>query len=209
MRFFKEQRKKLKIWYNRHQIKHYDFTIISNNCWSTRIYQNYGMGYFTPFANLFIYGEDYIKMLENFSLYNLKLKTFIKKDNSRFIHEVKKENLWDDNYPIGVLKDGTEVHFLHYKNEQDAKDKWTRRLKRINTDRIIFKFSDSSGVTPEHIERFDKLPFENKVCFTAKAYPHLKSVVYMDRFKNQEKVDLEWKYSHHYFDLANIVNKMK
>ncbi|HHS93529.1 MAG TPA: DUF1919 domain-containing protein, partial [Campylobacterales bacterium] len=52
-----------------HQLKinKHDFSIISNNCWGTFIYKKYGLPYQSPFVNLFIFADDYLKLLENFS----------------------------------------------------------------------------------------------------------------------------------------------
>lgn len=46
-------------------------------------------------------------------------------------------------YPIGKLGNDVEIHFLHYKSETEAQEKWNRRLKRMNFNNILFKFSDN------------------------------------------------------------------
>jgi uncharacterized protein (DUF1919 family) len=101
------------------------------------------------------------------------------------------------------------LHFLHYKTQEDAEKKWNRRIKRINEKKLIFKFSDGYLATDIHIENFDALPYKNKICFTAKPYTNLKSIVYMDRFKNENNVDLEWKYDTKYINLHNLISTIK
>ena len=77
------------------------------------------------------------------------------------------------NSIIGKLSD-VEIVFLHYHSEQEALEKWTRRYERLSKN-IIFKFNDQNLCSYENIERFDRLPFENKIFFLAKRYEKIKS----------------------------------
>ena len=43
-------------------------------------------------------------------------------------------------YPVAKLGD-IEVYFMHYHSEEEAAEKWYRRIKRINPDHMIFKLS--------------------------------------------------------------------
>ena len=72
-------------------------------------------------------------------------------------------------YPIGSIGNGIEVHFLHYKSAEEAKAKWERRAARVGGDvaRLFVKFDDRDGTTPDHLQAFDSLPLEHKVCFHA------------------------------------------
>jgi uncharacterized protein (DUF1919 family) len=206
---FKKQRLALKHFYHQKLLKHHDFSIISNNCWGTRTYKKFGLAYASPFQSLFIYAPDFIKLIRDFSVEKLEISHFITRDESKYIDEMKKSELYDLNYPIGVLKDGCELHFQHYKSAKDAKDKWDRRIERINLKKLIFKFSDGNLSTDKLIEEFDNLAYNNKICFTSKPYPKLKSVVYMDRFKDKSRVDLEWKYDKKYINIHKFINQIK
>lgn len=75
----------------------------------------------------------------------------------------------DKEYPIGLIANDIEIHFIHYKDEDEAYAKWSRRVKRINWDNLIVKFCDRDQCTEDLIRRFDKLPYSHKVCFTAKS----------------------------------------
>jgi len=193
---------------NRLKINKDDFTIISNNCFGTLIYKKFGLPYQSPFVNLFIFADDYIYLLENFSPKIMKNLKFIDKINSKYQKEINQDVNLKDYYPIGVLNNNIELHFLHYKSEEEALEKWSRRCEKINYNRLIFKFSDGDNCTYEHIKRFDKLPFENKFCFTSKEYPKIKSVIYLDKFKGQNRVRDEWKYFHNYYDIVKTINKL-
>lgn len=65
-----------------------------------------------------------------------------------------------------------EVFFLHYHNEQEAREKWKRRIQRINWDRLLVKFNDQNGCTETEVNRFMELPFKNKIFFSCKHWPN-------------------------------------
>jgi len=208
--FLKQLRQKLKYFYRQKRLKEHNFSIISNNCWGTRTYQKFGLQYYSPFQSLFIFAPDYIKLLQNFSIEKLVIKNFITKQESKYYTDLLKDDeLRTTDYPIGVLIDDIELHFLHYKTAEDAKNKWDKRVLRINMKKLVFKFSDGYLANDSYIISFDTLPLKNKICFTAKEYPSLKSVVYMDRFKGKSHVALEWKYDKNYFNIYHFLNNLK
>ena len=190
-------------------IKEDDFTIISNNCWGTFIYKKFYLPYKSPFINIVIFAPDYIKLLENFSADILNKISFIKHENSQHKDEMKKLNIYDIDYPIGILDNKYELHFLHYQKEEDAKDKWLRRVKKMNFNKLIFKFSDGDLFEDSMAKRFDDLKFKNKVLFTAKEYKDLKSVVSLEKFNGGDRVHDEWKNSKKEFDVIKFINNLE
>ena len=72
------------------------------------------------------------------------------------------------SYPLGVLDD-IEIHFLHYRDNEEVLTKWKRRLNRMNKitdmDKYFFKIDDRDLSTAEIIMSFHKLPYKNKVSF--------------------------------------------
>ena len=157
----------------KYNLKNRDFTIISNNCWGGFVYRRYNLPYKTPFLGLFIPAPCYIEMLEKFDYYmSLPLK-FINLDESQYYGKIIKNGIV---YPIGLLGDSVEVHFLHYSSKEEAIYKWEKRKKRIDKNNMLVKFSEMDCCTPELIECFDKLPFENKICFCINVYSDLRSV---------------------------------
>ncbi|MDD5716650.1 MAG: DUF1919 domain-containing protein [Sulfuricurvum sp.] len=206
--FIRNFEKKLKGRINRFRIHQYDFSIISNNCWGTFIYKKFNLPYHSPFVNMFIFSEDYLRLLENFSPEILQTIRFIPHEASRHIPELKERNHYQLGYPIGVIGEDIELHFLHYKDEADARKKWEERVKRINYDKLLFKFSDSEGASDEMIRRFDALPLKNKLCFTAKPFPECRSVIYLSAFKHAKRVRDEWKHSEKAYDLMGLINEL-
>lgn len=155
---FSKQRKK--------KLNKYNFTIISNNCWGGMIYESYNIQKQSPTIGLFFKSSDYIKFITNFKYYISQELKFIKYDESKDKAFLKSVGINEKtNIPLGILDD-IEIIFLHYKNETEAKEKWQRRVKRINYKNLIFKFNDQNGCTEKDLKNFIALPYENKVFFT-------------------------------------------
>jgi uncharacterized protein (DUF1919 family) len=137
-----------------------EFVIISNNCWGAEIYKRLNKEYNTPFVGLALFGPDYIKLLEKLDYY-LSQKL-----------EFTPNSIWMDGlvtYPIGKLDD-IEIHFMHYKDSNEAESKWIRRLSRMNKVRdkskYYFKYCDRDiATTTELIKKFHTLPLTNKISF--------------------------------------------
>lgn len=206
--FIRNTERKIKGLLNRMRLRNRDFTIISNNCWGTFIYRKFALPYQSPFVNLLIFTDDYLEMLESFSPDLFSTIRFITHEDSKHKNELTERGYFDLTYPIGVIGNRIEIHFLHYKTPDEAKHKWFERIKRINYDKLLFKFSDSEICSDEHIKRFDSLPFKNKICFASKPYPECKSVVYLPFFKEKHHVRDEWKHSEKQYDLVGLLNNL-
>lgn len=146
----------------RRRLKNRKFTIICDKCWAGKVYQELGIPYQTPFVGLFIFSPDYIKLLYN-------LEYYLKSGGQplRFVRESKYIEEFNNSYPLALLDD-IEIHFLHYKSESEAQEKWQRRLARINWDNLYFKFNDNDQCSYELMKKFDNLPFKSKVFFSSK-----------------------------------------
>lgn len=184
----------------RNDVTNQDFTIVSNNEWGEKVYRDLGMEYKSPFIGMYIYAPDYIRLLENFQYYmSQRLKFTL----------YSKYGWREENYPIGLLGGDIEIHFIKYRYRQEALEKWNERVDRMNWDNLFIKMSDQYHCTEECIKRFDALPFENKVCFTAKPLGHLDSVVYFSEQKVATDLENELGDYHKYFDLAEWLNHGK
>ena len=142
-----------------------DFTIISNNCWGGTVYESYGMQKLSPTVGMFIMPDDYLKFISRLDYYLDQPLVFIDPDLSKWKRELEGRKNWK-TYLIGKLDD-IELHMLHYHDENSAKSKWEARIKRVNNNRLLFKFNDQNGAQLEHIIRFVELPLKNKLCFVA------------------------------------------
>lgn len=147
----------------RKKLENAQFTIISNNCWGGRIYNSYGMINMSPTIGMIIYPEDFVKLCTNLREYIVQPLRFIPFESSRYYKYLSKEK----RYPIAYLGD-IELHFLHYHSEQEAKEKWTRRVQRICWNCVIYKLNDQNGCTQDLLQEFCRLPLTNKLCFVCK-----------------------------------------
>lgn len=153
-----------------------DCTIISSSCNGTVMYHDLGLPYLSPTINLCIDAEDFIKMAEHLEWYM----------NGQIIEA--KEEL---PYPVGMLYD-VRIQFIHYRSFQEAAAKWEERKRRINWDHIFIVGVSSDG-DREMMERFERLPYENKVIFSPIECPECKSVFCIKEFKRNWGVMTEFK----------------
>ncbi len=157
------------------------FSIFASNCAAGFIYQDAGLPYTTPTIGLFFHSPCFIELLENFSWVN---------DSLKFVHKSKYESTniarqkSNNYYPIAIIGNDIEIHFLHYTSEAEAKEKWQRRLAKLNYDNLLILFSVREKANESLVQRFDQLPFKNKLCLSALKYENIKSLIH---FKQYEK----------------------
>lgn len=204
--YYSPLREKLYRWRARTRLKNKDFTIICNNCWAWSVYEDLGLAYSTPTVGLFFFAPCYIKFLKNIDHYLKAEMTF--KNDSWYTSANERRARSTKKYPIGLLED-VEIHFLHYKNEVDAFEKWNRRVKRINHKNMLIAFSDSDLCTVELLEEYDKLPYKNKIVFAAKNYHGIESLVWLKSYAGKDRIgDISthrWAYRK-YFDVVKWLN---
>ena len=188
------------------KFKSTDFSIISNNCFAGIIYRNHRLPYLTPTAGLFIMPKDYIKFINNIKYYLNIEPVEININDS--IYKNYLESIQYDG-AIGKIDD-IEIMFLHYKEFREAKRKWINRAKRINYNKIIYKFNDQNNCTYEDLLNFQKFEAKNKICFTAKKYEGIDSIVFKE-FEKDGYVQNDTKESifKKYFDIYNYINNLK
>ena len=187
-----------------------NFTIISNNCWGGVIYESYDLPKNTPTAGLFFMADDYIVFVSDLKGNTSRPLEFIKPENSKYVDQLSKDDRFG-SYPIGKIGD-SEISFLHIHSQEEAADKWERRCKRINWDKLIVKFNDQNGCEESHVKAFSELDFDHKLFFTNKDWPVTKWDGYY-KIKQGTKEDFVT-FSHEpfvgnrYFDLTAYINNL-
>lgn len=177
-----------------------DTSIICSNCFAGRVMQDIGMEYNTPTLGLYIWAEDYLEFLSNLKYYLTEAKIeFV--DHSKYELGNERRRNWSHWYPVGLLGGKVEIQFLHYHSEEEAAEKWYRRAKRINWDKLLVIGFEQNLCTPNHILAFDKLPYKFKLFFSSKNVPNCGSNIYMKEFERDGeagnpylKGDLYYKY---------------
>lgn len=149
-----------------------NFSIIVSNCVGTVIYHDLGLPFLSPTINLTIGMNDFVKFAEN-------LEWYLEKK----IIEIK----GDYKYPTGMLED-IRINFVHYKSFEEGVEKWEERKKRINWANLFFIGAERGDCTYETVQSFDKLPYRNKVIFTHKEYPEIKSAYCIKGFEREPEL---------------------
>lgn len=158
---------------NRKRLKNKDFSLFSINCTGGCMSHDLGLQFRSPFVNLFLLPEDYLKFLADPKGY---LALPLEFDTESELP-----------YPVAALGDVT-VHFKHYDTPEQARDTWQRRTERINWDNLFVLMTDRDGCTREQLRRFDALPYRNKVVLTHLPMPDIASAAYIPGFEQEEQL---------------------
>ncbi len=151
--------------------------------------------------------KDYLKFAKDLKKYTSAKLEFIKPEESKYKEYIQPRESVFGTYPIGKLLD-IEIFFLHYKSEEEALEKWTRRVQRINFDNIILKFNDQNGCEFEDVVAFDNLNYENKICFSVYDDKNLKSNFYIKEYKEKGFVVSDMIISNKYIKMNKYLNKI-
>lgn len=151
-----------------------EFSIFGNNCLAGVFYHDAKRQFTSPTINTAMDGEDFIRFLENPEHYLEHPMQFITFDGH--------------DYPIACIDD-IEVRFVHYKTAEEAQQKWKERGQRIVWDNLFIVATNQDGCnTPELMERFDRLPYKNKVMFVSREYPQYSWAVMVPQFRGRFQV---------------------
>lgn len=164
---------------NIEKLNNKDISIIASNCIGGFILHDLELKFHSPFINLWMKPDDFIKFLTNMHYYLSCDMSFVEES--------------EIDYPIGVLDD-VRIYFQHYATADEAKEKWLERKQRINYDNLFIMFTDRDGCTYQNLVEFDALPYKNKVVFTHVPYPEIKSAYYLKGFEKETSVGMCFKY---------------
>lgn len=127
-------------------------SIFAPHCFGGFLYHTVALTFRSPFINLWLDMEDYIRFLRAPRVYIEEQVTF---------KETRYDKFLDKNYPVTVLGN-IEIHMNHYRDFDEAVKIWTRRKERINWYNLfVMMYTDSEEI----LQKFDALPYGKKVCF--------------------------------------------
>lgn len=149
---------------NRGRLTNKSPSLICSNCTGGFLYHWLKLEFRSPFINLYLTPNDFITMLEDFD-------TFLESD---IIEDTHNEN----NYPVGIGVHGEMIHFMHYETFETAMKSWKKRMLRLDKNNMGIMLTNFGG-GDDLLERFENLPFKNKVCFTDKFYPDYPHTFYV------------------------------
>jgi uncharacterized protein (DUF1919 family) len=111
--------------------------------------------------------EDFLKFASDLHYYiNYGKVKIISHIHSKWNDALREKTNWG-SYPVGKLDD-IEIHFLHYKSDDECIMKWDKRSKRINWDNVIIKYNDQNMATEEHLMQYQRTELKNKLLFVCK-----------------------------------------
>jgi uncharacterized protein (DUF1919 family) len=112
-----------------------------------------GLECLSPFKNLSVEDEDYIRLLKN-------LKYYMKCD-MKFMKYAYNVNSKKD-YPV-MLLDDIKIHCNHDLYPDEAVEKWNRRRDKINYNNILVEmYTEKENIMQEFLEISE---FNKKICF--------------------------------------------
>lgn len=195
---------KIRAVFKRYKLKNKEFTIISNNCWGGLTYEEYGLPKMSPTVGGYFFPDDYLRFVSNLKEYIYKPLVFVPLEQS--LHKKAIIENGNAHHIIARLGD-VEIVFVHYRTEQEVLSKWNRRVKRINWNNLIFKFSYQNGATLADLEEFDKFDLPGKkMMFVNKKNMGYKCGIYYHGFESDICVWNDTFYAHRYFDVTRFLN---
>lgn len=138
---------------NYRRLQRSQLSIFSRQCFGGYISNTLGLPFRSPFVNLFLSDEDFIKFLRTPRIYLEYSPRFEK------LTGTSKEA--PDGYPLCSLGD-ISLNMMHYKEPDDAIAKWNERKARINWYNLfVTAYTEDEKI----LQEFDALPYGKKVCF--------------------------------------------
>ena len=134
------------------QLQRSRLSIFSINCFGGHIYHFLGLPFLSPFVNLYLDNEDFIKFLRAPRIYL---------EERLFYQGQKFDSKKTFEFPVATLGN-LSIYMMHYKNFEESVEMWERRKHRINWYNI---FAVMWTENQEDLEKFDELPYGKKVCF--------------------------------------------
>jgi uncharacterized protein (DUF1919 family) len=170
------------------------------------MYHKYGLRYNTPTIWTYIFPDEYLKFLSKLDWYLSQPLEFVK--TSKHTMSKRFTEITGKVYPIGLLGGDVEIHFMHYKTQQEAYTKWNSRRRRLCWDNLFVVFSDSEEFKEQHLADFAGLPFDHKVFISAKPRRSFSGTVFVRDYAAEPyvfDVTRNRKYEK-YFDLTKWLN---
>ena len=164
------------------QLQHSKLSIVAMNCFGGLISHTLGLPFRSPFVNMFLSAEDYLKFLHCPRVYMEENVVFVKTEFDAFLKV---------DYPLAILGN-ISLRFNHYKTFEDALNKWNARKQKINWYNLFVTLNTESK---EILEQFDALPYGKKVCFVP-FKSNLDSAFYINPETNKSKAF--WEITHDY-----------
>ena len=156
----------------RKRIKNLTPTFLTPNCMGGILFHDLGLRFYSPTINTMLSQTDFVKFV-------LGLDNYLSCELEFFSHP-------DYTFPCARLGDIT-IHFTHYKTEEEARNKWLERSKRIDKNNLFIACSERDGLTKEDILKLGNIKARGLIVFTCNDYPDIPYTVQIKKYKNKVK----------------------
>lgn len=175
-----------------------NFSIICSNCVGGFIYHRLHKQFLSPTINCWMNQLDFIKFVKKLEYYISLELVFVKSEMP---------------YPVAKLDD-IHIYFNHSTCEEDARNSWERRKKRINYDNIyVILYDNKEGITKADIINLRDIKCRNLMVFSTTNYPDLDYVCTMPKPVEDGLSELYFDYDKYgimtfekYFDFVKWLN---
>lgn len=136
-------------------LKKQNISIVSNNCWGGIVYNTLSMECISPFKNVSVASDDYIKILYD-------LKYYLSIDP---IWTGKKQLDTNQNREVPMLElDDVLIKCNHDLDAEIAIQKWKRRRDKFNWDNILVEMYTDDPAVEKAFGRASE-SYKRRVCF--------------------------------------------
>ncbi|MBR3747196.1 MAG: DUF1919 domain-containing protein [Selenomonadaceae bacterium] len=127
-------------------------SIFSVNCFGGFISNTFALPFRSPFVNLYLNDEDFIKFLRAPHVYMEEKPAY---------QCQKLDSTGTIEFPVASIGN-ISLNMLHYKIFEEAFEVWERRKSRINWYNLfVVMWTENAEIAQE----FDSLPYGKKICF--------------------------------------------
>jgi uncharacterized protein (DUF1919 family) len=198
----RDVRNRFGVLVNRVGLENEKFTVLSNDCWGQALYAGYGLPYQTPLVGSGMYSDCFLRFLGDVEGYLRSPLRFVSQTRYAGLQRIRNQRR---AWPIAVLRDDVEIHFMHYQSEYTSRRAWEAGLENMHLDRIAVKFTaDKDGATEEQVRQFAALPFRRKLLLIRRSRPEIACAVQTPDFVINGAV--MFRRSLKYFDCTRWLN---
>ena len=146
------------------RLENKNFTVIANDCCGSLMYDSLQLKKLSPTCGMTIGRYAFVIFCRHLKEY-LSMPVEVPTEEERKLYPGCKAPIGmlhasDTLPPIGLI-------FTYYDSLEKARETWYRRRERVNYDNLFFILNCATEKDEHLLDEFERLPYENKVAFTA------------------------------------------
>ena len=95
----------------------------------------------------------------------------------------------DKDYPVALCED-IQINFNHYKTEDEAREKWTERAKRVNYDNLFIIADETVNFSYDELLTISNIKCKGKCVLTLNEYPEFYFTVPLSKYNGRDKLGI-------------------